>query len=69
MQVGGNTYPLKMSQSLVHTAMLKMDEQQGHPVWNFPQCDVAAQMRGEFGAKLILACVWLSAFPAHLKLS
>ena len=46
-----------MSQSHVHTAMPKMDAQQGRPVWNFPQCNVAAQMGGEFGAEGIHVCV------------
>ena len=37
----------------VHTAMFKMDNQQGLIVWNSAQCDVAAWMGGEFGGEWI----------------
>ena len=46
----------------VHSAILKMDNQQGlYSTGNSAQCSVAAWMGGEHG--------WLSPFVVHLKLS
>ena len=52
----------------VHTAIFKMDNQQG-PTWNSAQCYVAAQTRGEFGGDWTHAYVWLGRSAVHLKLS
>ena len=48
-----------------------MDNQQGPTVQyrNSAQCYVAAWVEGEFGGEWIHACVWLSPFTVHMKLS
>ena len=52
---------------LIHTALFKMDNQQGPPtvVGNSAQCYVPAWMGGESGE----VYVWLSPFAVHLILS
>ena len=54
-----------------HTAVFKMDNQQGPTVYhrNSTQYCVAAWMEGEFGGEWTDVCVWLSLFAVHLKLS
>ena len=52
----------------VHTAIFKMDNQQG-PAHETAQCYVAAWMGGEFGGEWIRAYVWQSPFAIHPKLS
>ena len=56
-----------------HTAVFKMDNQQGPTVYNTELCSVLygslAWMGGEFGRERIHVYAWLSPFTAHLKLS
>ena len=54
-----------------HTAIFKMDNQQGplSSTGNSTQCYVAAWMGGAFGEECIQVYVWLSPFAVHLKLS
>ena len=51
----------------VHTAIFKMDLM--YNTGNSSQSYVADWMEGEFGGERIHACVWLSPFAVHLKLS
>ena len=55
----------------VHTAIFKMDSQQGptYSTWNSVQYYMAAWMGGEFGGEWIHGYVWMSPFTVHLKLS
>ena len=55
----------------VHTAIFKIDNQQGHSVYtrNSAQCYVPAWMGGEFEGERIHVYVWLSTSAVHLKLS
>ena len=58
-------------QARVHTAIFKLDNQQGPTVQqgNSAQCCVATWMVGEFGGEWIHVYVWLGPFTVHLKLS
>ena len=58
----------------VHTALFKMDNQQGptgnlQSTGNSAQCHVAAWMEGEFEGERIQVYVRLSPLTVHLKLS
>ena len=55
----------------VYTALFKMITNKVllYSTWNSAQCYAAAWMGGEFGREWIHACVWLSPFAVHLKLS
>ena len=56
----------------MHTAMFKMDNQQGPTVCSTgssAQCYVAAWMGAESGGEWIHVYVWLNPFAIHLKLS
>ena len=56
---------------IVHTAIFKMDNQQGPIViiWNSAQCNTADWMEKEFGGEWIHVYIWLSLFTVHQKLS
>ena len=55
---------------LIHTALFKMDNQQGPTVaGDSAQCYVAAWMGGESGGEWLHVYVWLSPFAVHLTLS
>ena len=55
----------------VHTAIFKMDNQQGPTVSHMELCSVcvATWKRGEFGGEGIHVYAWLSPFTVHLELS
>ena len=55
----------------VHTAMFKMDNQQGltYSTWNSVQCYMVAWMGAEFREEWIHIYVQPSPFAVHLKLS
>ena len=55
----------------VHTAVFKMDNQQGSTVEYMELSPVlyAAWVGGEFRGEWIHVCAWLSHFSVHLKLS
>ena len=56
----------------VHTAIFKMDNQQGPTLWHtklYSVLPVWIAREGGFGEEWIHVCVWLSPFAVHLKLS
>ena len=55
----------------VHTAVFKMDNQQGPPIAQGTRLNVMWQpgWEGEFGGEWIHVHGWLSPFAVHLKLS
>ena len=55
----------------VHSAIFRIDNQQGPTVYHRELCSVVCGSleRREFGGEWIHAYVWLSPFTVHLKLS
>ena len=53
----------------VHTAIFKMDNQQGSTVQHMEICYMAAQIGGEFRGEWIQVYVWQNSFAVFLKLS
>ena len=56
---------------MAHSAIFKMDKQQGPTVQHMELCSMlwAAWVGGEFGGEWIHVHVWLSPFKVHVKLS
>ena len=51
----------------IHTAVFKMDNQQGPTVRSSVQCCVLAWMGWEFGGERLHVHMWVVPFPVHLS--